>query len=146
MKLELTYKTHLKMPSVKWWPLCPGGDKWNLWGRSVLIGNAKILPTLLHVVKPRSPVQYAISLNSNLVKYRSSITTAAEKLSRFIRYLSDGLYIFYSNLWNLSSDNWTYPSEIFDVSDDFGEHCITSVSAIQSFWHFALGSSAKVIP
>ena len=26
----------------------------------------------------------------------------AEKLSWFIRHLSDGLHIFYSNLWNLS--------------------------------------------
>ena len=29
-----------------------------------------------------------------------------EKLSWLIRHLSDGLYIFYSNLWNLSSDIW----------------------------------------
>ena len=29
-----------------------------------------------------------------------------EKLSGFIRHLSDGLYIFHSNLWNLSSDIW----------------------------------------
>ena len=38
----------------------------------------------------------------------------------FIRHLSDGLLIFYSNLWNLSSDIWALPSE---MSDDFHEHC-----------------------
>ena len=37
--------------------------------------------------------------------------------------LSDGLYIFYSNLLNLSSDIWDKPSEKSDVSDDFREHC-----------------------
>ena len=42
-----------------------------------------------------------------------------EKLSWFIRHLSDGLYIFYSNLWNLSLAS---PSEMSDVSDDFHEH------------------------
>ena len=30
-----------------------------------------------------------------------------EKLASFIRHLSDGLYVFYSNSWNLSSDIWT---------------------------------------
>ena len=34
--------------------------------------------------------------------------------------MSDGL-IFYSNLWNLSSDIWDQPSE---MSEDFREHCI----------------------
>ena len=37
--------------------------------------------------------------------------TVHEKLSSFIRhvrYLSNGLYIFYSNLWNLSSDIWAW--------------------------------------
>ena len=32
--------------------------------------------------------------------------SVTEKLSWFIRHLSDGLYIFYSKLWNLSSDIW----------------------------------------
>ena len=32
--------------------------------------------------------------------------SVAKKLSWFIRHLSDGLDIFYSNLWNLSSDIW----------------------------------------
>ena len=32
--------------------------------------------------------------------------SVAEKLSWFIRHLSDGLYTFYSNLWNHSSDIW----------------------------------------
>ena len=45
------------------------------------------------------------------------------KLSWFIRHLSDGLYVFYSNLWNLSSDIWAWPLEISNVSDDFREHC-----------------------
>ena len=43
-----------------------------------------------------------------------------EKLSWFIRHMSDGL-IFYSNLWNLSSDIWDQLSE---MSEDFREHCI----------------------
>ena len=42
------------------------------------------------------------------------------KLSWFIRHMSDGL-IFYSNLWNLSSDIWDQLSE---MSEDFREHCI----------------------
>ena len=46
-----------------------------------------------------------------------------EKFSWFIRHVSDGLYIFYSNLWNLSSDIWAQPLEMSDVSDDFHEHC-----------------------
>ena len=47
---------------------------------------------------------------------------SVEKLSRFIRHLSDGLYIFYSNMWNLSSDIWVQLLKIFDVSDVFGLH------------------------
>ena len=50
----------------------------------------------------------------------SVICSVDEKLSWFIRHMSDGL-IFYSNLWNLSSDIWAQPSE---MSDDFREHCI----------------------
>ena len=49
--------------------------------------------------------------------------SVAEKLSWFIRHLSDELYTFYSNLWNLSSDIWPKPSEMSDMSDDFHEHC-----------------------
>ena len=44
------------------------------------------------------------------------LSSVAEKLSWLITHLSDGLYIFYSNLWNLSSDIWAKPSE---MSDDF---------------------------
>ena len=32
--------------------------------------------------------------------------SVGEKLSWFIRHLSDGLYIFYINLWNLPSEIW----------------------------------------
>ena len=56
------------------------------------------------------------------------ISSAVEKLSWLIRYLSSGLYMFYSNLWNLSSDIWAKPSEMSDMSDDFREHCISSHS------------------
>ena len=49
--------------------------------------------------------------------------SVGEKLSRFIRHLSDGLYIFHRNLWNLPSDIWAQPSEMSDVSDVFRLRC-----------------------
>ena len=44
----------------------------------------------------------------NLIHHEISYFIVPGKLSWFIRHLSDGLYIpvFYSNLWNLSSDIW----------------------------------------
>ena len=58
---------------------------------------------------------------------RSSIQcskcSVGEKLSWFIRHLSDGLYIFYINLWILPSDIWAQPSEMSDVSDVFRLPC-----------------------
>ena len=47
-----------------------------------------------------------------------------QKLSWFIRHLSDGLYIFHTNLLNLTSDIWAQSSEMSDV---FRLHC-TSLS------------------
>ena len=52
-------------------------------------------------------------------------TSVGEKLSWFIRHLSDGLYIFYMNLWNFPSDIWAWPSEMSDVSYVFRLHCNT---------------------
>ena len=46
-----------------------------------------------------------------------------EKLSWFIRHLSDGLYIIYSNLWNLLSDIWAKPSEMYYI---FQPYCTIS--------------------
>ena len=43
--------------------------------------------------------------------------SVGEKLSWFIRHLSDGLCIFHTNLWNLPSDIWALPSEMSEVSD-----------------------------
>ena len=34
------------------------------------------------------------------------VISVGDKLSWFIRHLSDGLYIFYINLWNLPPDIW----------------------------------------
>ena len=34
--------------------------------------------------------------------------SVGKKLAWFIRHLSDGLYIFHINLWNLPSDIWAY--------------------------------------
>ena len=45
-----------------------------------------------------------------------------EKLTWFIRHLSDGLYIFRINLWNLPSDIGAYPSELPDVCAMFRLH------------------------
>ena len=39
-----------------------------------------------------------------------------------VHQIFDGLYIFYSNLWNLSSDIWAQPSGMSDMSNDFHEH------------------------
>ena len=50
-------------------------------------------------------------------------SSVSEKLSWFTRHLSDGLYIFHRNLWNLPSDIWAKPSEMSDVSDVFCLHC-----------------------
>ena len=44
-----------------------------------------------------------------------SIYSVGEKLSWFIRLLSEELYIFYTNLWNLPSDIWAKPLEMSDV-------------------------------
>ena len=58
----------------------------------------------------------------DLLGTENACYSVAEKLSWFIRHLSDELYTFYSNLWNLSSDIWPKPSEMSDMSDDFHEH------------------------
>ena len=52
--------------------------------------------------------------------------SVAEKFSWLIRHLSDGFYIFYSNLWSLI---WAKLSEMSNVSDDVREHCITCINA-----------------
>ena len=49
--------------------------------------------------------------------------SVGEKLSWFIRHLSDGLYISHTNLWNLPSDIWAQPSEMSDMSNVFRLHC-----------------------
>ena len=49
------------------------------------------------------------------------VDSVAEKLSWSIRHLSDGLYMFYSNLWNLSS-------EMSDMSDGFHEHWVNTIN------------------
>ena len=59
---------------------------------------------------------------SNIRHNESQNSSVAEKRSWFIRHLSDGLYVFYSNLWNLSSDIWDQPSEMSNMSDYFSEH------------------------
>ena len=57
------------------------------------------------------------------MKYKSRfivlIYSAAEKLPWLIRHLSNDLYIFYSNLWNLSLYIWSKPSEMSNMSDVF---------------------------
>ena len=50
--------------------------------------------------------------------------------------MSDGL-IFYSNLWNLSSDIWDQLSE---MSEDFREHCIREAGC-PTFGSSALGDN-----
>ena len=61
----------------------------------------------------------------------NGLSSVHEKLSWFIRHLSNGLYIFYSNLWNLSSDIWAQSSEMSDMSDDFREHCCIIIPPAQ---------------
>ena len=39
----------------------------------------------------------------------------SQKLSWFISHLSDRLYIFHINMWNLPSDTWAYPLEFWKV-------------------------------
>ena len=57
------------------------------------------------------------------VKIESVFYSVSEKLSWLIRHLSDGLYIFYINLWNFPSDIWAYPSDMSGMSDVFRLHC-----------------------
>ena len=91
-------------------------------------------------------ISWQISLCVPSVNYVSDCV--AEKLSWFIRHLSDGLYIFYSKLWNLSSDIWALLSEMSDMSDDFHEHChviirLRSLKSLESMesWFESTSSS-----
>ena len=60
--------------------------------------------------------------------------SAGENLSWFIRHLSDGCYIFYLNLWNVSSDIWPQPSELSDVSDVFCLHCYIPINLSENYY------------
>ena len=66
---------------------------------------------------------YTVSWRDTYFPYILDNPVYPKNFHRFIRHLSDGLYRFYSNLWNLSSDIWAQPSEMSDVSDDFLKHC-----------------------
>ena len=59
------------------------------------------------------------------------VTRICNTFSWFIRYLSDGLNIFYLNLWNLSSNIRAPPSEMSDVSDVFHLHWFHILSILQ---------------
>ena len=86
-------------------------------------GNTKVLVVdILHVGWQENYHQ-----TSNIRHNESQNSSVAEKRSWFIRHLSDGLYIFYSNLWNLSSDIWDQPSEMSNMSDYFREHWNSNV-------------------
>ena len=47
-----------------------------------------------------------LQLKNMFIKNPISYYSVDKKLSWFIRHLSDGLYIFYINLWNFPSDIW----------------------------------------
>ena len=49
--------------------------------------------------------------------------SVGEKLPWFIRLLSDGLFIFHTNLSNLPSDIWVQQSEMSNMSDVFRLRC-----------------------
>ena len=62
------------------------------------------------------------------------VTSVGKKLSWLIRHLSDGFYIFFTNLWNLPSDIWAQPSDMFDMSNVFCLHW---------WWHISRVSCKK---
>ena len=61
-------------------------------------------------------------MSSNVYHIPTFYCSVGEKLSWFIRHLSDGLYIFHTNLWNLPSDIWAQPSEMSHMSEVFRLH------------------------
>ena len=62
------------------------------------------------------------------------ISSVGEKLAWFIRHLSDGLYIFHINLWNLPSDISAWPSEMSDVFHVFCLHCNITIPQLIFLW------------
>ena len=96
------------------------------WNQQVVEDYFGPIVVLYEIILQRSVLNLTLALwthDSRVIPVYCSVT---EKLSWFIRHLSDGLYIFYSKLWNPPSDSWALSSEMSDMSTDFREHWFTA--------------------